>query len=78
MEPLPDTGTASQRVAANVRAELAARQIKYSTLADELGWSRAATSRRLNGLVAWDVDHVEAVARILGVPASTLTVERAA
>lgn len=78
MEPLTMTGTASQRVAANVRAELAARQIKYTAFAERLGWSKAATSRRLNGLVAWNVDDLDAAASELGVTPASLTAERAA
>lgn len=78
MEPLTSIGTASQRVAANVRAELAARQIKQTAFGAALGWSPAATSRRLRGLVSWDIDWVEDVARELGVSAASLAEERAA
>lgn len=78
MEPLTTTETASQRVAANVRAELAARRITYSAFAEQMGWSKATASRRLNAQVSWDVDDVEAVATALGLAASTLTAERAA
>lgn len=78
MEPQTITETASQRVAANVRAELAARQIKQAVFAERLGWSKAATSRRLNGLVAWDVDILEAVADELGMRPEALTEARVA
>lgn len=83
MEPVstpanhPET-PASKRVAANVRAELAARQITAASLAVSLGWSKAATSRRLNGSVSWDVDDVEAVADFLRIDFMRLTAERAA
>ena len=78
MEPNPTTATASQRVAANVRAELAARKIAWESFGSLLGWSRSTTYRRLDGVSRWDVDEVEFVAAQLGIDVTALTVERAA
>lgn len=72
----PTTTTA--RVAANVRAELAARQISGTKLADSLGITRSTMYRRLKAEAAWPVDHLEKVADFLGVPVESLLLERAA
>lgn len=75
-----DMGTTSttHRVAANVRAELAARRLRGSDLADALGVSHSTMYRRLAGDSAWPVDVVEAAAAFLDVPVLSLFVERAA
>lgn len=78
MEPQPTSGTASERVAANVRAELDARGMAQSTLAELLGCSPATLSRRLRGLHPWKVNEVEDTAKALGLDVTTLTGERAA
>ena len=77
MQPTPTTATASERVAANVRAELAARKIKWEAFGALLGWS-PSTRRRLDGASRWDVDEVEFAAAHLGIDVTALTVERAA
>lgn len=77
-EQPPATRLISSRVAANVRAELAARRVTYDAFGTALGWSKAATSRRLNGLVAWDVDALEDAAAFLALDPWVLTAERAA
>ena len=48
----------SQRVAANVRAELARRGIPRSALAQQLGLSTSALSRRLDCRVPFSIDEV--------------------
>lgn len=72
------TTSATHRVAANVRAELAARRLRGSDLADALGVSHSTMYRRLAGDSAWPVDVVEAAAAFLDVPVLSLFVERAA
>lgn len=78
MKPTPTTATASQRVAANVRAELAARKIKWEAFGALLGWSPSTTRRRLDGASRWDVDEVEMAASHLDIDVIYLTGERAA
>ena len=78
MELTPTSGTASERVAANVRAELDARGMSQSTLADLLHCSEATLSRRLRGLHPWKVNEVEAAAKVLGLDVNDLTGETAA
>lgn len=65
------TDTAST-VAANVRAEVARRGLRHADLADALGISRPAMSRRLTGDMTFDVDELQTVARFLGVPVAHL------
>lgn len=60
MEPAPPT--TSERIAANVRAELAARRISQKQLAHTMGWSEGKVSRLVNGGATWDADDAEAVA----------------
>ena len=78
MEPTPTTATASQRVAANVRAELAARQITWESFGALLNWSKSTTGRRLRGELRWDVDEVERAADALSIDVTALTGSRAA
>jgi transcriptional regulator with XRE-family HTH domain len=69
--------THTERVAATVRAEVARRRITQSQIAEVLGLSQMAVSRRLSGAVPFDVEELGKVAALLGVPASTLLGEAA-
>lgn len=70
--------TAAQRTAANVRAEMARKRISQTKLAESLGWSQGAVSRRLSGRVALDLNELERIADQLGVTIFELIVEVAA
>lgn len=61
--------TKSQReiVGANVRAEMARRNVRQGALAKALGISQPSVSARLSGAVPFDVDELRAVADLLGV-----------
>lgn len=60
-------------VAANVRAEIARRKgTKQEDLADLLGITRQAVSRRLLGRVDFRVAELQAIADYFGIPISTL------
>lgn len=63
---MSETITAS--VAAEVRAELARQRISQQLLAAKLGVSQQWVSRRIAGTVAFDVDELARIARLLGVP----------
>lgn len=65
--PQTATTTPAQRVASQIRAELARRQITRSALEQPLNLSRAAVARRLMGDVAFDVNELAAIADLLGV-----------
>lgn len=67
-----EIATASARVAANVRGELARQRRTQTDLSQALGRSQPYVSRRLSGRVAFGVDEVESIAGWLGVPVSTL------
>lgn len=54
-------------VAAEVRAELARKQMSQVALAEHLGVAQATVSRRLTGEVPFDVAELGQVAEILGV-----------
>lgn len=62
----------SQRVAANVRAEIARHNRSGTNVANALGRSQHWMSRRLAGQVAFDMDELTEVADELGVPLSAL------
>ena len=67
------TDLPAQRVAATVRAEMARRRVTQDQVAQRLGLSQSAVSRRLGGHLPFDVAELSAVAEILGVtPASLL------
>lgn len=70
----------SERVASEIRAEMARRGITQSTLADRLGENQAWVSRRIaSGLgikIPLDLNDVERIADVLNLPAGQL-VERA-
>jgi transcriptional regulator with XRE-family HTH domain len=55
-------------VAAEVRAELARKQMSQHALAAALGVAQQTVSRRLTGEVPFDVAELGRVAEILGVP----------
>jgi transcriptional regulator with XRE-family HTH domain len=62
-------------VGANVRAEMARRRISQQQLANHLGVSQGAISKRLAGTVPFDVNEVGAIAELLGVHISDLLPE---
>ncbi len=72
--------TLADSVAAEVRAQLARRQLTGTALAAAIGKSEMYVSRRLRGGVAFDLEDVEQVARFLGVAVVDLmpAAERAA
>ncbi len=71
------TSRTTQRVAANVRAELAVRQIKPAQLAAALRISTSTMDRRLKAQTEWPVDDLELVADFLGLTVASLLSERA-
>lgn len=68
--------TTAQRTGANVRAEMARRDMNQSALAEQLGISQSMLSYRLSGKVAFDVDELARVAAVLEVPVATLLAEQ--
>jgi transcriptional regulator with XRE-family HTH domain len=64
--------THTERVAATVRAEMARQRITQTQMAERLGMSQVAVSRRLLGQVPFDVEELGRVAEILDLPASVL------
>lgn len=55
-------------VAAEVRAEVARKQISQDKLAAQVGCSRQSLNRRLTGATPFDVAELAAIAEALGVP----------
>lgn len=74
---MPSNSTA-ERIAANVRAEMARRCYTQTSLARELNRSQQFVSRRLSGQVAFDVHDLDAIATILGIPLTDLIGEAVA
>lgn len=66
-----------QRVADEVRGQLARHRITQTALAQDprLRLSESAISRRLTGEIPFDVAELAAIAEILGVPMSTFVVD---
>jgi transcriptional regulator with XRE-family HTH domain len=61
--------TATVRIAANVRAEMARHQMSTRRAAEVLGLSAQALSRRTQGLVDFRSGELEILAQALGVEA---------
>lgn len=57
----------TQRVAANLRAELARRHLTQRDLAKALGVTQQAISQRMLGRIAFDVNQLGAAAEFLGI-----------
>mgnify|MGYP002737470240 CR=1 FL=1 len=66
------TQTPSQRVAGNVRAELARRGISQAELAVKLNRSQPFVSRRILGKVPFNIEDLSDIARILDIPMALL------
>lgn len=60
-------------VTAEIRAEMARRRVTITTLADEIGMSRAALARKLRGDRPVTLHEAERIAAALGTPLSTIT-----
>jgi len=58
-------------VGARVRAAMAEAGLTQQKVAEELGMLQSQLSRRLAGLLAFDVVELEKAARLCGVPASS-------
>ena len=64
--------TPSATTGANVRAEMARRGVSQTALAQTVGLSQTAISKRLRGATPFDVNELIAVAAALDVPLSAL------
>ncbi|WP_157931839.1 helix-turn-helix domain-containing protein [Mycobacteroides abscessus] len=64
--------TIDQRVAANVRAEMARRRVSQQTLANAMDLSFMSISRRMSGHVSFSISELYRVAEILKVDIRTL------
>lgn len=71
------TRTPAQRVADEVRGQMARRRITQTALAADadLDLSLSAINRRLTGEIAFNVRELAVIARILDVPMATFVVE---
>ncbi|QDF17489.1 helix-turn-helix DNA-binding domain protein [Gordonia phage PhrostedPhlake] len=58
----------AQRVAGNVRAEMARIGYSQSALARKMNRTQQYVSRRVSGYVPFDVAELDEIAQILGVP----------
>ena len=67
--------TATQRVSATVRAELARRRIQQTAVAERLRLNQASVSRRLTGDTPWDINELADVADLMGLRVADLVVD---
>ena len=72
------TRNVAEHVGANVRAEMARRRISQTSIADEVGMTQSAISRRLRGVTPFDVSTLALVAACLNVPVASLIDDPAA
>lgn len=57
---------------ANIRAEMARRDVSQSSIAELLGVSPGQVSARIQGRVTWRLPEVQAIAAYLKIPVATL------
>lgn len=70
--PLMASNLNAQRVAHSIRARLRANGVSQSTVAEVLGTSQAAVSRRLVGDVPLSVEDLDVIAQLLDVAIADL------
>lgn len=66
------TNTPSAATGANVRAEMARRGVSQGSLAEQVGLSQPSLSKRLSGVVAFDINELVAIADALETPLDAL------
>lgn len=66
------TKTQREIVGANVRAEMARRNVRQGVVAKALGMSQPSVSARLSGAIPLDVDELRIIADLLGVSLCSL------
>jgi hypothetical protein len=64
--------SAAQRIAGEVRAELARQRRSQASLALALGISQQALSRRMTGDIPFNIDQLSTVASFLSMPLEAL------
>lgn len=74
---MSDERSPHERVAAEIRAELARQKISQTTVAIVLGVSQASASRRLSGETPMDVNDLIKLAELLRVPVARFLPEAA-
>lgn len=67
----PTADTPAAQIARSVRAEMARRGINQETLAERLGLTQRAMSRRLTADTSFRAEELAAIADVLGVPVAT-------
>jgi transcriptional regulator with XRE-family HTH domain len=72
------TQTLSGQVAATIRAEMARRKVSQAQVADAIGVSQAAISRRLGGQTPFELDELTTVAGLLDMAVGDLIESNAA
>ena len=64
--------TPTAQTGRNVRAEMARAGVSQIDLAERVGLSQSGLSKRLRGVVPFDVNELDAIATALGVPVVSL------
>lgn len=64
--------TPTAQTGRNVRAEMARADVTQTALASAIGLSQSALSKRLRGVIPFDINELTAVADHLGVEVTTL------
>lgn len=72
------TTTSATAATSSIRAEAARRNLSQRELAEHLGISQAALSRRMSGANPWDLDELDRLASLFGMDARDLIPERSA
>lgn len=68
----------TERVAAEIRAEMARQKLTTRSLSKQLDWPTANTRRRVSGSQPLTVDDLTDIAAALGVPVADFLTEQAA
>lgn len=70
--------TPTAQTGANVRAEIARRGMSQAAVSKAIGVSQSQFSKRLRGVIAFDINELDAIATVLDVPMSDLIPRKAA
>lgn len=75
--PLMADISSTERIGVEIRVAMLRRGLSQTELAERVGMSQAALSRRLSGEVPLDVDQLDAIAKALETTPASLLEEKA-
>ena len=73
------TTSSATAATSSIRAEAARRNLSQAQLAEQIGMSKHALSRRMTGELSWDLDELDRISNLFGMATrDLLPLDRAA